>query len=324
MINAGRWITTVEMAQSQALLTQEVQVVNDAVRRIQLLNDAEPQDVDQWKLVELDESGNVLGEEQRAWEWSFAFSATSVSTEFRTYVQEARNSGRNGIRQSAEIRHHQMITAELRSAHPWDDMHQGEATSFRMFGADGKIARIGLEIWALEDEGESEVCWAVGETAFVAEVDWVKRSFSDWVVFSLKVKPSTFSDYLKVVAGGIDRLELTVGRVSGFYAQWAPSISTDNVKVLANQHVESSSNPELQPPRLGPVGRAELKIVAKNILAEKDLEVEDPLPDQEPLENVRDEVTPDPVPGQILESIRSLKRWVVWLLVILVIVVGLT
>lgn len=299
-------------------------MVNDAVRRIQLLNNTEPQDVDEWKLVELDESGNALGEEQRPWEWSFLFSATGVSTEFGTYVQEARNPGRNSIRKIAETSHRQMIIAELRSAHPSDDSHQGEATSFRMFGTDGKIALIGLEIWASQDEEEPEVCRAVGETAVVAEADWVKRSFSDWVVFSLKVKQSTFSNYLKVMAGGIDRLEIKVERVSGFYAEWAPSISTGNVKVLANQHVESSANPELQPPRLGHVGRAELKIVAKDILAERDIAVEGPLPEQEPLKNVRDGVTLDPVPGQILEAIRSLKRWVVWLLIILIIVVGLT
>lgn len=77
--------------------------------------------------------------------------------------------------------------------------------------------------------------------------------------FIFFVKPETFAGCAAKVS--VDEMILSVGSVAGFYSEWSPSISTRTVKVLtkgSEQKITFPPGNQVEPPRLGHVGAAEL------------------------------------------------------------------
>jgi len=71
------------------------------------------------------------------------------------------------------------------------------------------------------------------------------------------VKPETFARYVALIdRGAIDNILFSVGSVDGFYSEWSPSISTNEVKVLLSGDEHKFDLPpdfQGEPPRLGRV-----------------------------------------------------------------------
>lgn len=65
-------------------------------------------------------------------------------------------------------------------------------------------------------------------------------------------------------ADAVDRAVLRVGRVWGFYSDWSSSVSTNSVKVLTgdikDHSIEIPNDCQLDPPRLGKVGKCEFHL----------------------------------------------------------------
>ncbi|MFC3166944.1 hypothetical protein [Paracoccus fontiphilus] len=149
-----------------------------------------------WAIIEVDDEGQQSSPELKPWRWTLGFTATEISVISETVVNEERGRSDDYARQREEIHHGQRINAKLVPESSDDFFHPREATTYRMFGTDRVIKNFDLEIIPLENEDEKESCYAVGYPSYTAEIDFVNEYFSDYVSFVIKVKPSTFSQYI--------------------------------------------------------------------------------------------------------------------------------
>ncbi len=123
---------------------------------------------------------------------------------------------------------------------------------------------------------------------------------------------------------GIVRL----GRVSGFYSHWSPSIRTNIVKVLVNakdHKVEMPEGMESQPPGLGEIGEIEITLrnqSTASVPITGDEEEDEPrkAPEVQP-------PSPTPVPvlspadhAKMLAGAVSWLRWPLWAIIVLLVV----
>jgi hypothetical protein len=158
----------------------------------------------------------------------------------------------------------QVIRVQLRPGRPLDDDDYFRETTFSMFGTDRAIKSFQLDIHPIADPAEQESCRAWGSVSYTAEVDFTNETTDDCIVFYLFVKPETFARYgAKIAHGLVTEMILRVGSVDGFYSEWSPEVSTDYVKVLTRGSEHKITLPpghQVEPPRLGYVGKAELHI----------------------------------------------------------------
>jgi hypothetical protein len=100
--------------------------------------------------------------------------------------------------------------------------------------------------------------------SYTAEVDFQDLTEDDYIFFYLFVKPETFAGYAaKIAHGSVDQIIFSVGSVDGFYSDWSPSAFASQVKVLTGDREQAITLPpghEVEPPRLGRVGKAGLQI----------------------------------------------------------------
>jgi hypothetical protein len=145
------------------------------------------------------------------------------------------------------------------------------------------------------------------------------------------VQPDTFARYgAKVAHGLVDEIIFSVKSVDGFYSEWSPNISTRYVKVLATgdeQKITSSPSRQIEPPRLGYVGRAELYINRRLGFRKREpgAETVEENPGSGTERDVRETQAPAAMDPRILQILISLKRaaWFVVGLLALIFIVTL-
>jgi hypothetical protein len=200
-----------------------------------------------------------------------------------------------------------------------------------MFGTDRTIKSFQLNIHPMTDPTKMEVFRAGGSVSYTVETDSGNETIDDRIGFDLYVKPETFARYgAKVAHGLVDEIILRVKLVSGFYSEWSPSISTDNVKVLTTsdeQKVDLPTGLQFEPPRLGHVGEASLYINRRLEFRKRSVESE---ADEEVVDVGTERAAPQTqalaaVDPQILQMLGSLKSaaWFVVSLLALIFVVTL-
>jgi hypothetical protein len=230
-------------------------------RRLRLHTDPEYKNLYSWAINEIDAQGKRIGRDQIPWPWTLYFTATSCvlgdSFDIESQSKEEEATA------PPKITQRQIIRLQLRPGRPSDD---GDETSFSMFGTDRTIKSFQLEIHPIVDPAaRQESCQAWGSVSWTDkdEIDSIGTT-DDCVVFYLFVTLDTFARYgAKVAHGLVDEILLRVGSVAGFYSEWSPSISTNEVKVLTagkEHEVTLPTGLDFKPPRLGEVGEAELLI----------------------------------------------------------------
>ena len=259
-------------------------------RRLRLHTDPEHKNLYRWAIQEIDAQGKQIGQDQIPWVWTLHFTATScvlgdsfdIESQFQEKEEEATP--------PPKVTQRQVIRVELRPGRPWDD----NETSYSMFGTDRTIKSFQLEIHPISDSAKQESCSAWGSVSYTAEIDFRNETMVDCVTFYLFVKPDTFVRYgAKIAHGLVDEILLRVGAVAGFYSEWSPAISTDNIKVLTSgeeQKIILPTDLDFKPPRLGEVGSAELFI-------NRHLEFRKRVPEPEAVEEMIDPGTERPVPA---------------------------
>jgi hypothetical protein len=209
-----------------------------------------------------------------------------------------------------EIVQRQAIHIQLRPGSPRDD---GE-TTFSMFGTHRAIKSFQLDIHPIADLAKQESCSAWGSVSYTAEIDFRAETIDDCIVFYLFVKPETFARYgAKIAHGLVDEMILSVGSVAGFYSEWRRSISTPNVKVLAEGSEQKIALPRghgVDPPRLGHVGKAELHINRRLEFRKREPgpEAVGEIPDFGTERAVPETPAPAAVDPQMLQMLESLRR----------------
>lgn len=225
-------------------------------RRITLSQDSQYKNLYDWCLVEVDAADEQVGRDQIPWPWSVTFTASNlILTEALTIVSDEEADDEQPDTTGCKKR---SIRATLRS---WDPAPYGQM-SFSMFGTDRTISKFELFIYELQETGEKEKCITWGSVSYTAEIDFRDETTEDVVIFNVFVHPDRFAEYAeKVVTSTVDEVIFRARGVAGFYSDWSPSISTDDIKVLTDSEEHKISVPEecgIVPPRLGRVAEAEL------------------------------------------------------------------
>jgi hypothetical protein len=291
-------------------------------RRMRVNANPEHKSLYRWAITEVDSKGTIIGEDQIPWGWTQFFTANScvLSDEIRfEEFQDEDNPTQNKNPAST-----QAIRAQLSPSAPNNKKHR--ITSYTMFGSDREIKHFQLDIRPITEHGEREHCQAWGCVSSTYEVDFLDETCPDMVVFTLVISKDDFSRLAKKVsAGEVDRIDFSVSRARGFYAEWSPGISTRHIKVLTpdkEEHaIEAPAGFTYEPGRLGKVGSAELSVNRKIDIA---LATEADAEDIEPPPIAREGGFPTPqaqnlirpAEGQVLKLVNSLTN-AAWLLVLL-------
>ncbi|MEO8629681.1 MAG: hypothetical protein ABI612_16515 [Betaproteobacteria bacterium] len=140
-----------------------------------------------------------------------------------------------------------------------------------MFGTDRELKDFSLTIHRVENDRATEQCRVWGYVSYTAEVDFSYETHDDTLGVDISLTPQKFDDLRELIRhDGVDDLEVLLSAVSGFYAEWSSSISTDDVKVLTPDKEQKILTPEgctIDPPRLGGVGECALMFTRRSILA---------------------------------------------------------
>jgi hypothetical protein len=279
---------------------------------LRLHTQSEHKNLYKWAINEIDAQGQRIGHDQIPWEWTLHFTATSCvlrdSIDMRSQFQMEENTPA-----PRKIVQSQAIHVELRPGRPRDF----RKTTFSMFGSSRDIKSFQLQIHPIADPAEQENCSAWGSVSYTTEIDFRNETTDDCIIFYLFVKPETFARYgAKIAHGLVDEMILSVGSVAGFYSEWSPEISTDDVKVLtegSEQNITLPPDHQVEPPRLGHVGAAELYINRRLEFAKRAPEPE-AVDEMAPVGTERavpETQAPAPVDPRVLEmlgSLRSLRR----------------
>ncbi len=189
-----------------------------------------------------------------------------------------------------------------------------------MFGTSRIVKDIMLDIRALDDQTRQEVCQAWGIVSYTSEIDFQTEKEDDVLGFNLFVKKETLLQYIDLIkAGAISDIHFCVGRVSGFYSEWSPGISTRSVKILTSYQDHAYENPDgvgLQAPRLGVVGEAALHFTRRMIFRKPDTETPDdtiaiaPIATPMDLEKPSKTLLIDPEIKASFKSLKTIGWWI--------------
>lgn len=134
-------------------------------------------------------------------------------------------------------------------------------TTYSMFGTDRPLLDLLLIIETVQGD-QKESCFAWGCVSYTSELDFRHETMPDVLHFTLYINRSRFEHLAGLIRDkAIDMASLSISQVDGFYSEWSPEISTDNIKVLPEGRDHPVEIPEgctIHPPRLGKVGEFEL------------------------------------------------------------------
>jgi hypothetical protein len=211
-----------------------------------------------WAINEVAADGSPIDRDQIPWRWTLYFSATSCMV--TNWLEISAPFSLRGERDDDPplTEEGQLIRMTLQPS---------ENVAYSMFGTKRTIRIFTLEVRALEDSAETERCDAWGSVSNTSEIDFRDETVRDCICFYLAVKPETFAHYVALIErGAIDEIRFNVGSVDGFYSEWSPSVSADNVKVLVSgdeHRVDLPPDFQGKPPRLGRVRKAHLHLIRR-------------------------------------------------------------
>ena len=282
-----------------------------------------------WSIGEFDASGKQIGGAQIPWGWSLPFTANEIVLRDQLEIETLYRT-----KQDKEVKARRLISATLRPGDQRSDKDWYRRTVFRMLGTDRVIENFTLDIRPLGSDDEEEECRAWGIVSYDHD-EFHPQTTDDIVGFDLAVKPSMFQLYFdRISAGTAVEVVLVVTGVKGFYSDWSPDIFTQEVKVLCagdEQQVEMPDGDHHDLPRLREISTALLQINDRRALGTRQrLDDADSYEDEPSSELLVEPAVTEGVPSPIadptgsvtlLDELRTLARWIIGLLIVLIIVV---
>lgn len=235
-------------------------------RKIRLSEESEYKSLYSWSLQELNEEGGTIGSDQVPWEWSLYFTASELRHHHTIEIDRSNES--DDEEDNGPVEESEIITAILHPGICRDGKWLEDDTSYSMFGTDRRVKQFGLRIHKLEEGAENDRCRLWGCVSYTVEMDFRDETTDDTVEIYLWLSPKRFNKIVEIIkAKRADIVQVRLGRVSGFYSDWSPSISTNNIKILADsedQNIILPENCEIRPPNLGDVGEFNISIIQRN------------------------------------------------------------
>jgi hypothetical protein len=243
--------------------------------KIRLNNKTEHESLYSWCLQEINSEGEQLGRDLIPWAWGFHFTASELRLtqgfefgELSIFEDDDKES-----KEESEFQDTEVIIATLHPGICTDGKWLEDDPSFSMFGTNRTINDFTLRINAVEEEGEKEYCNVWGCVSYTAEIDFHDETTPDTIEIYLGLSKDRFNKIAELISSKtVDVVRVGISRVSGFYSDWSPSISTNSVKVLArgsDQEIEIPEGCEIEPPKLGEVGKFDLTLTTRSKLNPK-------------------------------------------------------
>lgn len=244
--------------------------------KLKFSTDIEHSRLYKWCLREFDENGNQIGSDQIPWHWSINFTITDFryffninqERDYDLFESDDEDKSETKTDEDIETKVTESITASLSPTK--DSSRFGSYTTYSMFATNREITEFNLRI----EKSEEESCWISGSVSYTAEHDFRDETTDDWIEIILLLKPDNFEKVVNLIKSDtINESYLRLSHTDGFYSEWSPSISTDNVKVLTRSDDQILDIPEdckIEPPRLGKVGDLDLHLGHKHTLLIKE------------------------------------------------------
>lgn len=238
-------------------------------REIRLSEESEYKILYSWSLQEFNENGEKFGSKQVPWVWSLYFTASELRHHYSIKIDRSNES--DDEKNNEMVEESETIYAILHPGIYRDEKWLEDDASYSMFGTNRRIKEFGLRIHKLEYSDGKERCSLWGCVSFTTEIDFRNETTDDVVEIYLWLAPNRFNRLVELInARRADMVEMRLGNVSGFYSEWSPSISTNNIKILtADQKIIFPENCEIVPPRLDDVGELSISITQRNIINQK-------------------------------------------------------
>lgn len=216
-----------------------------------------------WSIQECDTDGKKIGRAKISWPWSLYFTASDLRYEYSIGIC-------NYVCDDEEpIQEEEVITGILHSGICRDGANLAAEAQYSMLGTDRLISHFDLRIHKIGNDS-IERCNLWGSVSHTSEVDCSYETYDDVVIANIYLLPERFEKIAELIKGRhTDILELILKGVYGFYSEWTPSISTDNIKILTDsedQQVEGCEDLDIKPLRLGDVSEFDLRIIQRNKL----------------------------------------------------------
>jgi len=233
-------------------------------RKIRLENSTENTSLYPWCIQELDDEGNQIGTDLIPWEWSFYFTASELRLNQGLEYGELSLFKEQGSEENKEFKDTEIITATLHPGICVDGKWLEDDPDFSMFGTDRIISEFTLRIYK---DDENEHCQITGGVSYTSEVDFRDETNADFIEIYLAVSEERFNRLSELISNKkVDIARVSLSNISGFYSEWSPSISTRRVKVLSrgSEHdPEKIEGCDIEPPRLGDVGKFDLNLTTR-------------------------------------------------------------
>lgn len=237
--------------------------------KIRLNNKTEYESLYSWCLQEINSEGIQVGRDLIPWSWSFHFTASELRLiqgfEFgeESFLEDDEKVSEN---EDKAFQDTEVIVATLHPGICSDGNWLEDDPRFSMLGTNRAITNFSLRIRAVDEE-EKEYCKVWGCVSYTSEIDFRDETTPDTVQIYLGVSKERFNRLAKLISSKtIDVARIGVSSVSGFYSDWSPSITTNSVKVLARgseQEIDVPEGCEIEPPRLGYVGKFDLTLITR-------------------------------------------------------------
>ena len=237
-------------------------------REIRLSEESEYKSLYSWSLQEFDSGGNKIGDKQVPWQWRLYFTASELQYHRSIEIGQSFSiEDEKVVEEKKPVEEAESITAILHPGACCDGKWWQDDPTFSMFGTDRKISHFGLNINKLDDGDTNERCNLWGCVSYDYECDFVNETTDDNVEIYLWLSPQRFNNLAEIIkTQTVDKVQVSLCTVFGFYSEWSPSISTDSIKILANSDDQKIVRPEgcdITPPQLGQVGEFNLSMVKR-------------------------------------------------------------
>jgi hypothetical protein len=234
---------------------------------IRLNDKTEHESLYSWCLQEFDGNGQQTGHDLIPWEWGFHFTASELRLNQSIAFGELSLLGDEEPEEEQQFEESEIITATLHPGICNDGKWLEDDPRFSMFGTDREIKEFTIRIYKIDKDDSKEHCSIYGGVSYTSEIDFRDETSPDFIEIHLGLSEERFSKLSEIISkNGVDLVRVGISRVSGFYSDWSPSISTNSVKVLTRGSEHEVIKPDgcnIDPPRLGKVGKFDLTLVSR-------------------------------------------------------------
>ena len=228
-------------------------------KQIRLNDKTKYQSLYSWCLEEIDDTGEA-GRDWIPWIWRLYFTVSELRLDHGLRLDHEQD-------KTQDFKESKIIAGNLHPGICNDGKYLEDKPWFSMLGTDREITNFGIRIHSISSD-ESEHCNFDGFVSYTAEIDYHKRTETDYIEINLGLSEVKFNQLADLISNKmIDVARINVRKVSGLYSEWSPGITTHSVKVLApdidEQKIIMPEGCKIDPPRLGKVSEFELNLITR-------------------------------------------------------------